>query len=177
MSAEDASREAGKAERSVIVECELAAPPEKVWRALTIPELVAAWLMPNDMHPAVGKRFSFAAKPHIGGKVACEVLEAKPHTRLSYSWRGDTDERDGSGNALDTVVTFELTRTRTGGTHLRLVHDGFRAAMARPALAAPRRRPITAMAGTVRCSDPRAAPWRRVRSSIRMTEGRRRWAA
>ena len=27
-------------------------PPEKVWRALTEPELLAAWLMGTDMRPA-----------------------------------------------------------------------------------------------------------------------------
>jgi uncharacterized protein YndB with AHSA1/START domain len=26
-------------------------PPEKVWRALTDPELLASWLMPNDFEP------------------------------------------------------------------------------------------------------------------------------
>ncbi|RUW11496.1 SRPBCC domain-containing protein, partial [Mesorhizobium sp. M1A.F.Ca.IN.022.05.2.1] len=35
-------------------ECELPDPPEKVWRALTEPELLAAWLMPTDIKPAIG---------------------------------------------------------------------------------------------------------------------------
>ncbi len=33
--------------RSITVECDLDAPPEKVWRALTEPELLSAWLEPN----------------------------------------------------------------------------------------------------------------------------------
>ncbi|TIT26619.1 MAG: ATPase, partial [Mesorhizobium sp.] len=32
---------------SIEFECELPDPPEKVWRALTVPDLLAAWMMPN----------------------------------------------------------------------------------------------------------------------------------
>ena len=35
--------------RSIVAEYDLPYPPEKVWRALTEPELLAAWLMPNDI--------------------------------------------------------------------------------------------------------------------------------
>ena len=33
-------------------------PPQKVWRALTDPELLASWLMPNDFEPRVGHQFT-----------------------------------------------------------------------------------------------------------------------
>ena len=35
--------------------------PERVWRALTDPKALAAWLMPNDFAPVVGHRFTFRA--------------------------------------------------------------------------------------------------------------------
>ena len=38
-------------------------PPEKVWRALIDPELLASWLMPNDFEPRVGHRFTFRTDP------------------------------------------------------------------------------------------------------------------
>lgn len=44
--------------RSVIVEREFAHPPEKLWRALTQPHLIADWLMKNDFMPVVGHRFN-----------------------------------------------------------------------------------------------------------------------
>ena len=85
---------------SVVVECELPDPPEKVWRALTEPELVAAWLLPNDPQ-----------------RVDCKVIESKPHRLLRYAW--------SDGGDIDSVVTFELHRTVEHGTRLRVVHSGF----------------------------------------------------
>lgn len=38
--------------RSVVVERELPFPPEKIWRALTQPHLIADWLMKNDSRPS-----------------------------------------------------------------------------------------------------------------------------
>src|SRR6266404_3814931 len=43
---------------SVVVEREIAFPPEKIWRALTQPHLIEEWLMKNDFKPAVGHRFN-----------------------------------------------------------------------------------------------------------------------
>ena len=111
---------------SIIVECDLAEPPAKVWRALTEPALLASWLMPNDIRPEVGARFTFQAESDAGsGIIACEVLAAEPPHLLRYSWRGDDADRGAPDRILDSVVTFVLTETADGGTHLRLVHDGF----------------------------------------------------
>jgi uncharacterized protein YndB with AHSA1/START domain len=110
---------------SIVVECDLAEPPEKVWRALTVPDLLAAWLMPNDMRPEVGSRFRFRDEAAAGAGIACEVLAVEPHRLLTLSWRNDGPRVPVSAPALDTRVSFVLTRTATNGTHLRVVHDGF----------------------------------------------------
>ena len=47
--------------RSVVVERELPFPPEKLWRALTQPQLIEEWLMKNDFKPVVHHRFNFRA--------------------------------------------------------------------------------------------------------------------
>ena len=47
--------------RSVVLEREFAYPPEKIWRALTQPHLIEAWLMKNDFLPVVGHRFGLRA--------------------------------------------------------------------------------------------------------------------
>ena len=113
--------------RSIVVEGDFPYPPEKVWRALTEAKLVAAWLMPNDIQPNVGARFTFKTTP-IGdwdGVVHCEVLVAdRPHL-LRYSWKGGSDTNSKYGGTLDSVVTWELAAI-PGGTHLRMEHAGFR---------------------------------------------------
>jgi uncharacterized protein YndB with AHSA1/START domain len=45
---------------------------------------------------------------------------------LRLSWR-ETEEAGGDSQEsfVESIVTFELTETLTGGTHLRLVHEGF----------------------------------------------------
>jgi uncharacterized protein YndB with AHSA1/START domain len=104
-------------------EYDLPEPPEKVWRALTVPELLAAWMMPNDIRPQAGSRFAFAG-PETA--IDCEILDAEPERLLRYSWRERPRPRDATRqDPLDTTVTFTLARTVTGGTHLRIVHDGF----------------------------------------------------
>lgn len=105
---------------SVVVERELAAPPEKVWRALTQPHLIEEWLMKNDFKPVVGHRFNLSGE--WGGVLDCEVLVLEPNRTLSYTW--DFAHADAALN-LKSVVTLTLTPTDTG-THLRMEQSGFR---------------------------------------------------
>jgi uncharacterized protein YndB with AHSA1/START domain len=113
-------KQAQTAKDTLAFECDLPDAPEKVWRALTVPELLAAWMMPNDIKPETGSRFAFAGPE---APIECEVLDAEPGRLLRYSWRERSDT--GDANGLDSIVTFTLARTVSGGTHLRIVHDGF----------------------------------------------------
>jgi uncharacterized protein YndB with AHSA1/START domain len=108
--------------KTIHVEYDLAHPPAKVWRAITEPALVAAWLMPNDLEAKVGHAFTFQAPPMPGwdGVVECEVLAVEPERLLRYSWRGGAP-----GSRLDSVVTWTLSPTGDGGTRLSLEHSGF----------------------------------------------------
>jgi uncharacterized protein YndB with AHSA1/START domain len=109
---------------SVVIECDLPDPPEKVWRALTEQDLLGAWLMPNDMRPEVGAQFRFRPGSGEGAAVECEILAAEPHRILR--WRqSERHGTDAEPRSVDSVVSFELSSIPTGGTHLRLVHDGF----------------------------------------------------
>ena len=99
--------------RSVVVERDIAHPPEKIWRALTQPHLIAEWLMKNDFQPVADHRFTLTGD---WGSVACQVIEIEPHKTLSYSW---------GAMGLDSVVTWTLTPSG-GGTRLRMEHAGFR---------------------------------------------------
>ena len=106
--------------RSVIVERQMPCPPEKLWRALTQPHLIAEWLMKNDFAPTVGHRFNL--RGDWGGVLDCEVLVAEPNKELAYTWNHVHD--DAAFN-LQSVVTFTLTPT-AAGTRLRMEQAGFR---------------------------------------------------
>jgi len=108
--------------KSVVIERDLAHPPEKIWRALTQPHLLAEWLMQNDFKPTMGHRFNLRTQAYgdWNGVIDCEVLAIEPNKTLSYIWE--------SGNGplrVTTVVTWTLTPTDTG-THLRMEQSGFR---------------------------------------------------
>jgi uncharacterized protein YndB with AHSA1/START domain len=99
--------------RSVTVEREIPYPPERIWRALTQPHLIAEWLMNNDFVPVVDHSFKFTAD---WGSVDCRVHTVEPNRALAYSW-------DAMG--LESTVTWTLTPTAIG-THLRMEQAGFR---------------------------------------------------
>jgi uncharacterized protein YndB with AHSA1/START domain len=104
---------------SIVFEFDLPHSPEKVWRALTAPELLAEWLLPAvDFELEPEAAFTFKAPPQPGwdGTVNCRFLEIEAHRKLRWTWVvGD----------IDTVVTFTLTPTASG-TRLRLVQSGFK---------------------------------------------------
>lgn len=79
-------------------------PPQKVWHALTDPQLVERWLAPI-IH---GDAFS-----HSG--FSCEKLGANEGRAVSYLWR-DPD-------CGDSVVTFSLTERADGFSRLSVLHE------------------------------------------------------
>ncbi|RUT34398.1 SRPBCC domain-containing protein [Arsenicitalea aurantiaca] len=109
----------GTQTRTVVVERELPFPPNRVWRALTEPHLMAEWLMKTDFAPVQGHRFTL--RGDWGGILDCEVLEIEPPERLVYSWVFPSDD---PAYRLDSVVSFTLTPIASG-THLRVEQTGF----------------------------------------------------
>jgi uncharacterized protein YndB with AHSA1/START domain len=86
---------------ALVFECALDAPPEKVWRALTVPEYLERWLKPEQ-------------------EIDLAVVTAEENKSLTYRWR-----EAGQGAVVgmeDSLVTFELTPTNDGGTWFRLTH-------------------------------------------------------
>ena len=85
----------------LVFECTLDAPPEKVWRALTVPEYLQRWLKPSH-------------------EIDMAVVTAEENVSLTYRWR-----EAGQGAVVgveDSLVTFELSPTSDGGTWFRLTH-------------------------------------------------------
>ncbi len=129
--------------RTIKLKTVLPYPPEKVWLALTDPELLGSWFMENNIEPTPGHYFTFRMKPQNGwdGITHCEVLSVEQGKHLVYTYRGeatgekamacagihsDTADKLTKGilTRLDTVLRFRLEPT-CGGAILYLEHSGF----------------------------------------------------
>ena len=96
------------------------APANKVWKALTDPAKVEAWmLMETTFLPQKDKNFTFKAEPNENwdGIFKCIVKEIVENKKLVYTW--DT----GFINA-ETIVSFELKEIGKQ-TELTLTHSGW----------------------------------------------------
>jgi uncharacterized protein YndB with AHSA1/START domain len=110
---------AGARAQSLSLEYDLQHAPEKVWRALTDPVLLAEWLLPAvgfELRPGAAFTFKTQAYPGWDGTVSCRFVEIETHRKLRYTW---------SVPFLDTVVTFTLTPTGPG-TRLTIEQSGFK---------------------------------------------------
>ena len=85
-------------EMGLDLEFDLDAPPEKVWRALSLAEFRARW-MPGD--PLAGE----------------EVVSLKPGREARYRMR------EPDPPFLESVVTFRIAPNGGGGTRLRILHE------------------------------------------------------
>ena len=88
----------------------VAAPPSRVWRTLTDPELHARWWAPGDIAPIVGHRFHLQMP--VYGAIPCEVVEVVPEEKFVYTFNDSW------------LLTWRLAAEGTG-TRLLLEHSGF----------------------------------------------------
>ncbi|MGU3500162.1 SRPBCC domain-containing protein [Mycobacterium sp. C31M] len=102
---------------------DIAAPPVKVWAALTEKDLIAQWFGDSaEFDPVVGGTGFFGWSDHGRFRVVVEQIEAP--TLLVYRWANEADADPGPDNS--TVVRFELAPI-PGGTRLSLLETGFEA--------------------------------------------------
>ena len=88
---------------AISFEFDLQHAPEKVWRALTDPDLLAEWLLPVigfKLEPGAAFTFKTQAYPGWDGTVNCQMLEIEAQRKLSYTL--------GRRPSWSTVVTFTL---------------------------------------------------------------------
>ncbi|OOO26455.1 hypothetical protein BS627_05280 [Agrobacterium salinitolerans] len=80
------------------LEYDLDEPPQKVWRAISIPAFRAIWLPAEALAEA-------------------EAIDITPGEEVRYRLREDTPP------FLESTVTFRIAANTQGGTSLRIIHD------------------------------------------------------
>lgn len=127
------STHAAVAEDIVVAEIEIAAPPERVFQAISTGEdLMRWWISPScereiwNIDPRPGGRWHFKTgkSTHVINGVDTfeahgEILEFSPPRMLVYTWIANWNDAP----AQQTVVSWVLTPTKTG-THLKVTHSG-----------------------------------------------------
>ncbi|WP_257167958.1 SRPBCC domain-containing protein [Bradyrhizobium sp. SRS-191] len=89
--------EAGRQGDDLVLDYELDAPPEKVWRAISIPAFREAWLPSGDLADAA-------------------PISSTSGEEVRYRMRDDAPPY------LESIVTFQVTPNADGGTRLRIIH-------------------------------------------------------
>ncbi len=87
-----------KQRNGIALEYELNEPPQKVWRAISIPEFRESWLPKEAL-----------ADP--------EATSVTPGEEVRYRMRDNTPP------FLESTVTFRIAPNATGGTSLRIIHE------------------------------------------------------
>ena len=118
---------------TIVAEIQIAAPPERVFKALSDPDDLRRWFGSREcptktwqMDARVGGHYSyFAEEGKVGvngvSKFEChgEILEYDPPRVLVYTWIANWHDNP----KCRTLVRWELT-PRQGGTHVRVTHSG-----------------------------------------------------
>jgi uncharacterized protein YndB with AHSA1/START domain len=118
---------------AITSEIDIAAPPDRVFQALTTDAELKRWFTSPEcpakfwkMDPRLGGRYSYAT---VAGSVVVngvrefechgEILEYDPPRVLVYTWLANWHD----DVARRTVVRWELTPTKSG-THVKVQHSG-----------------------------------------------------
>jgi len=114
---------------AVISEVEIAAPPERVFQALTTREQALQWganeayqMTRWEFEPRVGGRWNFTSHETASGKDYDhhgEVVEFDPPRGMAYTWFANFHK----DQSHPTLVRWELTPT-ANGTRVKVTHSG-----------------------------------------------------
>lgn len=118
---------------SIVSEIDIAAPPERIFRALSNADELPKWFGSPEcpvktwkMDARVGGRYSYttaAGSVVVNGVRAFEchgeILECDPPRLLAYTWIANWHDKAEQ----PTVVRWELTK-QGSGTHVKVTHSG-----------------------------------------------------
>ncbi|SRR5260221_9657894 len=96
---------------------QIAVPIEKVWAALTVPDVIGDWMSDDAVNVdlKIGGRYAF-----FNGETTGKFVEIEKPVILEYTWRQNTWLNEWT----DSVVRWEMRSVRSG-THIHLIHSKF----------------------------------------------------
>lgn len=100
------------------------ATPERVWEAITTPELIAKYFFGTRMEEAafeVGSRLRSFSPDRSTLWTDNAVLESEPPRRLVHTWRSLYDEELAA--EAESRVTWEIEPEEGGYSKLTVIHD------------------------------------------------------
>jgi uncharacterized protein YndB with AHSA1/START domain len=107
---------------------EIAAPPDRVWRALTNAEELSAWFqvkIEGEMVPGTEVWMTSVHPAHAGQRFRVRFTEMNAPRRLVWEWHpGEVDPAVDYSREPWTTVTFTLELSG-GGTRLSVSETGF----------------------------------------------------
>ncbi len=107
---------------------ELEAPPDRVWRALTVAEELSAWFqvtIEGAIAPGSEVWMTSVHPQHAGQRFRVRFIELVPPRRLVWEWHpGEVDPSVDYSREPRTRVTFTLERSGSG-TRLNVSETGF----------------------------------------------------
>lgn len=107
--------------RTLEIELDLGATPERVWRALTEAEELMSWFpLQAEVEPGEGGVIRIGWDGSFASDLKVQVWE--PGERLRTTWPLGKEE---GGPVEGLVLDFSIAAGSGGGTRLRLVHSGF----------------------------------------------------
>jgi uncharacterized protein YndB with AHSA1/START domain len=118
---------------AVVTDVQIAAPPERVFKALTDAGQLKRWFTDSscpakiwEMDARLGGRYKYTTEEgtivvNNVRQFECEgeILEYDPPRLLSYTWIANWHD----DKSKRTVVRWELT-PKAGGTHVKVTHSG-----------------------------------------------------
>ena len=105
----------------------LKASRDKVWDAITRPDMLTQWFAHkmNVSTLVIGQEFVFDWRPDYGYSRAV-VVQLDPKSHFAYRWENGMDDHDTPFTECPTtLVTFELEEVE-GGTRLTVTETGIR---------------------------------------------------
>ena len=107
---------------------DIAAPPDRVWHALTDPDEVAAWFkvkIEGQFKPGAELRMTSTQADYAGVRFSVRIKEMTPPRRVVWEWHpGAVDPAIDYSREPFTTVTF-VVEPAPNGTRVTLSETGF----------------------------------------------------